>query len=376
MKVNARELSETLGTARILRGQMAVLFAFDIGYQVSLEKLASLFAVSRVQPLSRKRQTPTHLQYSVAPVILELQTNEKFLGTRCSLQATVFDFGAVSMAYRWPLATKECDLTLQSLAKHSVEIYNRNLEAQASKDVLTLVEKITSAIDRPQISPLVEDYYLFIIEQLEPVLRAEDLLAQYHQTLAQVLTFETTSLSRWQREETLNQFISYSEHDLTIVDWNAAIIYDRDYEDTASVLELLNVELLEARYIDATLDRHVSTYADLAKRPARWPIALRRPYRRALHELTEWRIEATVLSERVSNSLKLIGDLYLSRIHSAAAAKVHLPEWETIIFRKLLILDELYERVDDRIRTAQSQALEVIIVVLIIVEVLLALLRH
>jgi hypothetical protein len=31
------------------------------------------------------------------------------------------------------------------------------------------------------------------------------------------------------------------------LDWNAALIVDADYEDTANVLELLNVELLEAR---------------------------------------------------------------------------------------------------------------------------------
>jgi hypothetical protein len=375
MELNTLEQYIAPEIPNILRGQLVALFAFDIGYEVSLEKLRSLFAVAPVQRLSRKRQTPTHLQYSVAPVILELQTDEEFLGSRGSLQATVFDFGAVSLAYRWSLS-EERGANLQNLPAFSVEIYNRNLEVRAGKDVLTLIEKITPAIQRPQLSPLVEDYYLFVIEQLEPALRAEDLMAKHRQILAQALTFETSSLSRWQREETLNQFVSYFENDITIVDWNAALIYDRDSEDTVSVLELLNVELLEARYIDATLDRHVSTYAALAKSPSRWPIPLRRPYRRALRELTEWRIESTLLSERVGNSLKLIGDLYLSRIHSAASTKVHLPEWEAIISRKLLILDELYERLDDRLRTAQSQALEVIIVLLIIVEVILALIKY
>jgi hypothetical protein len=103
---------------------------------------------------------------------------------------------------------------------------------------------------------------------------------------------------------------------------------------------------------------------------------LRTPYKRTLEELTEWRIESTILSERVGNSLKLIGDLYLSRIHAAGAAKLHLPEWDRIISDKLQILDEFYERLDDRLRTAQSHALELTIVVLIIVELLLALFRH
>lgn len=361
---------------RILRGQMIALFAFDVGYEVSLEKLASLFAAAPVQRLSRKRQTPTHLQYTRSPVTLDLQTSQKLLGSSCGLQATVFDFGVVSTAYRWPLPLDHSDLTLKTLPRLSREIYRCDLEAQARREVAGLVERMAPAVIRPKLSELVEDYYLFIIEQLDPDLRSEELLAQHRTDLAQALSFETEPLSRWQQEETLSQPVSYSETDLAIVDWNASIVYDRDYEDTARVLELLNVELLEARYIDARLDKQISAYASFAQNTTRLPIPFRTPYKRTLEELTEWRIESTVLSERVGNSLKLIGDLYLSRIHSAAAAKVHLPEWERIISRKLQILDEFYERLDDRIRTAQSQALEVTIVVLIVVELLLALFRH
>jgi len=361
---------------RILQGQLIALFAFDIGYEVSLEKLAALFSAAPVQRLSRKRQTPTYLQYSKAPVILELQTTEKLLGKPGTVQATIYDFGAVSIAYRWPLGGVNSGLTLARLAAISTEIYCRNLEEQARKEVLELVERIRPAVDRPKVSALVEDYYLFVIEQLEPALQAEALLTQHRRDLSQALAFEILPVSKWQQEETLSQRISYMESDLTIVDWNAAIIFDRDYEDTVHVLELLNVELLEARFIDGTLDQLVNAYAHLVRKPAAWPIPLRTPYQRTLQELTEWRIEATLLSERVGNSLKLIGDLYLSRIHSAASDKVHLPEWERIVSHKLQILDEFYERLDDRIRTAQSQTLELIVVLLIVLEVLLAIFRH
>jgi hypothetical protein len=50
------------------------------------------------------------------------------------------------------------------------------------------------------------------------------------------------------------------------------LVYDRDYEDTVRVLELLNVELLEARFIDQTLDKQVTTYASLLFKPAKWLI--------------------------------------------------------------------------------------------------------
>jgi hypothetical protein len=360
---------------RILQGYFVAFFAFDIGYEVSVERLADLFAATPIQPLSRKRQTPAYLQFTKPPVTLDLKTNEQLRGLPGKLQATIFDFGALSMAYRWPLS---CDsgLPLDQLASLGADIYRREIEAIARGEVNALLKKIAPAVERPKLSGLTEDYYLYVLEELEPTLSAKRLLTDHRCELAQALTFETSPLSDWQVEETMSQIVSYLEDDLAVVDWNAAVIYDRDHEDTVRVLELLNVELLEARYIDATLDKNVTTYATLLQKPAKWPIPLRTPYQRALQELTEWRIESTVLSERVTNALKLVGDLYLSRIHSAGAMKVHLPDWEKIIAEKLQILDELYERVDDRVRTAQNQTLELIIVTLIVLELLLALFRH
>src|SRR5262249_47028622 len=154
--------------------------------------------------------------------------------------------------------------------------------------------------------------------ELDQPLIAEELITRFRAPLAQTLRFETSPLSRSQVDEALSQGISYYENDLALVDWNAAIIYDRDYEDTASVLELLNVELLEARYIDDQLDRRIADYGILAQGRAELPVPLRRPYKRVIQDLGELRVESTLLSERVGNALKLVGDLYLARLYSAA----------------------------------------------------------
>jgi hypothetical protein len=222
------------------------------------------------------------------------------------------------------------------------------------------------------LADLVEDYYLFIIEKLDQTMRAEDLLAQHRGPLARTLRFETADLSRAQQDEALSQAISYYENDLVLLDWNSAIIYDRDYEDTASVLELINVELLEARYIDRELDKKISEYGALARKRIEWPIPLRTPYKQAVQELAELRVESSLVNERVENALKLVGDLYLARLHSAAARRFYMHEWDRIISRKLEIISDFYQLLNDRARTAQSQALELTIVILIVVELVLA----
>ncbi|HEY9847196.1 MAG TPA: hypothetical protein V6D03_13490, partial [Candidatus Caenarcaniphilales bacterium] len=292
------------------------------------------------------------------------------------IQATIFDFGAVSISYRWPLTAQGEGLQLQDLPRLSQELYSLSLEDHARKQLQVLLEKIQPAVVRPELSSLVEDYYVFIFENLNELLRAEDLLTQYRPTLAQILRFDIQMLSLEQQEEALHQRISYYESDLVLVDWNAAIIYDQDYWDTLNVLELINVELLVARQIDAQLDKRVRDYEGLVQNRIEWPIPLRSPYRQAIDELAELRIESSLLAERVENTLKLIGDVYLARVHSAATQRFYLQEWEVSISQKLEIVANLYQVLTDRVSTAQSQTLEIVIIVLIVIEIFVGLFAH
>ena len=358
--------------ARILQGQIVALFAYDIGYEVSLDRLRAMIETTPIQPLSRKKQTPTYLQYTRPPQTLHLGLATGHFAAPGQVQATIFDFGAVSIAYRWPLPEA---LALDELPRLSHDLHAFNLEPNAREQAESLMRKIEPAITSARLSALMEDYYLFILEELDEPVRAETLLANHRGALAQTLRFENKPLSRSQQDEALTQAISYYESDLVLVDWNAAVICDRDYEDTANVLELLNVELLEARYIDAELDKQIDKYGALVRRRIEWPVPLRTPYKGAIEDLAELRLESSLLSERVENALKLVGDLYLARIHRAAAQRFYLQEWESNIQRKLEILSDFYQLLNDRVHTAQSQALELIVIVLILVEILLAF-RH
>jgi hypothetical protein len=354
---------------KILQGQAVALFAFDIGYEVSLEQVRTLLSSIPIQPISRKKKTPNYLQYTKPPQVLNLGETDIFPGHLGQIQATVFDFGAISIAYRWSLS----EVSLVDLPEMSQALYSCNLEEHAKEQVQTLMQKIQSAIIRPELSTLIEDYYIFVLEKIDTPLDAKELLAQHRSTLAQMLHFDTQTLSPEQQAESLNQAVSYYINDLVLVDWNAALIYDPDYTDTLNILELLNIELLEARYIDAQLDQRLKNYEGIVQKSPEWPLPLRTPYRKAIEDLAELRIESALLSERVDNSLKLIGDLYLARIHNAASKQFHLQDWETAIARKLDIIDDLYQLLSDRANHAQNQTLELIIIGLILIEIFMTL---
>jgi len=357
---------------QIVSGTVTALFAFDIGYEVALEQLSRLPSSAPVQPLSPKKQTPTFLQYSKPPLTVQLGETRPLISEPGRAQVTVFDFGAASIAYQWSLPTGREALSLADLQSLSRTLYGLNLETQAKEQIQVFLEENRSAIIRPELSPLIEDYYLFIIERLDQPLSAANLLERHGPIIAQVLRFETQPLSQEQQAEALNQRLSYYTNDLVIVDWNAALVYDPDYRDTVNVLELLNVELLEARYIDEQLDRSISDYQKIAVKQRVSLVPLHAPNRKAIQALAELRLESLVLAEKVDNALKLIGDLYLARVHAMAARRLYLQDWESAISRKLDIIASLYQLLTDRVRTTQSQTLELIIIALILVEILMA----
>lgn len=374
--------AEVGATPLITQGQVMAFFAFDIGYEVSLDQVGRLLDSNPIQPLSRKKRTPNYLQYTHAPHVHGLGETTTFLEELGpgDMQATIFDFGAVSIAYRWPLPSGNQQITLEQLPLLSKQIYDLPLEQHAREQVQALTRQIKPTIARPELSDLVEDFYVFILEHLQDgpdgPLSAEALQREHSHTLAQALHFDTEKLSELQLKEALSRSISYYERDLVLIDWNAAVIYDTDYTDTLNVLELLNVELLEARYMDAQLDKRIKNYEGLSQMQTVWFMPLSIPYRQSINELAELRIESSVLAERVDNALKLIGDLYLARVYSEASERFYLPTWDASISRKLDIIGNLYQVLTDRVNSSQAQMLEVIIIILILIEIFLSVSQH
>jgi uncharacterized Rmd1/YagE family protein len=58
------------------------------------------------------------------------------------------------------------------------------------------------------------------------------------------------------------------------------------------------------------------------------------------------------------------------------ASRFHLEEWEQSIQRKLDVTEGVYQVISDQTDTYRAEFLEIVVVVLILLEVVLALVRH
>jgi hypothetical protein len=88
-------------------------------------------------------------------------------------------------------------------------------------------------------------------------------------------------------------------------------------------------------------------------------------YSADLRRVAELQVDNALLFEGVNNTLKLLGDQYLSRVYALVNRRFHLDEWDTSILRKLETLESIYEKISDQAANRRMEILEWVIILLI-----------
>src|SRR5207249_4278147 len=139
------------------------------------------------------------------------------------------------------------------------------------------------------------------------------------------------------------------------------------YEDTLTVFELANLQLLELRTYDAFLDKVVDkAYDDLEDLFAR--SSLLRSGHDTVKELAEVRMDLAEASFQVDNISKLWGDWFLGKVYRACAKKFELDSWRRNVEEKMKDLSEIYEVAEAELEARRLLILEFLVVLLFIVD--------
>ena len=348
-------------------------YAFDVGYEIDLDRAGTLLQ-GVPGALPRRRRTPESIRYRPAPLRVPIDASGLALPGDAPLrnaprgELAIFDFAAVSLALRFPLRT-----TRDGLLKLAGELAEPGpLNTAVRGAVHPWLDRIRPAVIGFELSDLSEEYVLFQVD--EPGI---DWLGHDPAWVAGLVRLEPGRLSETEVVEATRLSLSYTPDDLVALDWAAGFVADRDCDDTLQVIEFANVQLLEFRHIDDRLDdRLEAAYRLIRPVGRRGPAAWWRTHNDALRNVRELEIEATSLFERADNALKLIGDQYLSRVFDLASTRFHLRGWQGSIRRKLDTVGDVYDLLVQQSGGQRMEALEVIVVVLIAMEILLAFFRH
>jgi hypothetical protein len=366
---------KVVGSVTRYTGEVVYIYAFDVAYEMIRKPVGELLGQPVAQfAVDASKRSPRHL-FFYRPQMVRLPPLER-IGphgpVRIEQEIKLLPVGAISITMRVPFEVAKIE---DLVVYHDLQFSNGSLHNEVRRLAEEVRRELSAYFVRP-VPTLAEEeaYTVFCIES--PLLtdggvsvNTESWLRATRREVAALLTQEPDidHLSKQEADESTGRFLSYYEHDLVVVDWDAALIIDepRNFDETLYVMELANLQLAELEAYDRILDEALErAYRDLTRRPFRGRTNM-------LRELREIRIDLARFSDELSNITKFFGDWHLARIYENISARFHLADWHKTIDGKLKTLDDLYQLLNHDQTNRWMLVLEATIVLLFIVDLII-----
>ena len=358
---------------QIQKGELVIYQIFDFAEELNLEQAQTILQEKRSR--GRLEQIPPDdivfpnppLCYSLGNHSLSLAQREHTL----IVEAHLFHTGNLCIAVWLPIPA---GMPLRELLPFSLEAENakslHELIQREAKRLLTMLRSIGKVREGYR-----EDYTIFVLNELSrPCTEDAD-----KELLASLLLRErgTRKISKQTVEDVFARSLSYFQDDLVLIDWDSAVVIDPDAGPITAILEVATVQLLELRYYDTTIDAKLSKiYEVLRKQKGLHSNLFWGSQGELLRSLLLTALELSQHTDRVENSLKLIGDSYYARVYNLAAEKFELSRSLSGLSQKSNAIRDVATLVNAETETARSLILEILVVLLIVTEIVLAFVGH
>lgn len=358
---------DKLPPLNVVQGRFHAYFIFDVADSIDLAILKDLrsdWTKSVLVP--HAVPSATFVQVEVAPLMTRLP-DLRIEGENAAVRIKFYDYGAVSIRLSLPF-TGAFPKIIDSLHR----LRQSDMLFRQAKEVLNQSLTAVSGALKKQHDPVMEDYYVVEVNAFDRQIGASELLREYKQALSILVLGETRTLTASEEDESLRLRFSYFESDLSIIQWDAAFIFDTNdgAEVIENILEFANAQLVELR----TYDRRLN---DALSEVYTWKLARAKPHwlsERALaanrtDQLRTMVVDIRELTDRSCNALKITGDAFYARLYRGIATRLGLSDWQQQIEYKLSALGEIYRFATDQAQHARSDFLEIVVIILIAVEI-------
>jgi len=347
----------------IFNGNVFILHSFDVGEDINIEKIKeSDVLIRRTLSLSK------YFKNYHIPLAVELPNPES---SPHLVSAKIHNFGVVTLRYQIPFSC-----TLDELRSRINDI-DYQFQEQSVADAGVIFQKIKPFIVQPKFFYLRCSYDLIQVNT-DPVHGdVVKIKHDYGNLITSLLRFETETLSDYQRNEMLADAIGYYQGDLILIDTEAAFAYDDEYEEKLDIIEFVNIQYLELQYFDRVLDKKLNVYYEGKLKDLSWRAYL--PVfggaSQSLGELERVKVDISVITDRLENSVTLAGDAYYSELYALLFQKLGLKSWRESLSTKLSIIQDITYVHQNRVESGRQDFLSLVIIVLIFIELLVALLK-
>lgn len=343
---------------------------FDLGQEILPKEAQSRFSLlAASDQFSFKKAAKTFL-LNETPLVFHLEEHRvEFLGRSydVSLTAKIWTFGALSLGFKIPIPT---EVQEEELIRISQVLNDANpLDAVANEKAKLIMETLGESLLKPQLWERSEEYHVFVDRRknLTPG-EFEELVTS--DTFAQLMLAEPgINFSSSVKKQLEGNTLRYTSGDMLTVEWNCAyLVTEEDVSEVCDVLEFANIQLLELRYFDSLLDKKLnSLFRELMGTSSG---IFNTRYSRLNREASRIYLEASEVIEKVENALKVVGDVYYSKVFKLATEKLNVYGWKSNVDQKLKSLLEVSNIYNAEVNSNKSHFFEIVIIILITIEVI------
>jgi hypothetical protein len=361
-----------------MRSTIHVLRQLDVGDSVDLERAGSI--LKEREPTRGATVLRGPEPSPSAGVVLRREPLDVRLGRvevgsfHADTRIRIFDFG--SIALRFTLAIDDpTPSTLIDLANR-LSRESAAFDAEARRLWSELGVRIRDAVvpweDAAGPPNLIEDFTVFVLPcELSDPMCADRVLS--HVLLGER---EDKGLAPSIVHDVTRRAIRYYDDDLVLVDYDTAIIIDKeDPSDLVDIFEIATAQLLELRFYDGMLGRSLEKLLRDVRRARTAAWLLRSPFRELARRAAILALELAEMTDRLERAITLVGDTYSAQVYREAAVRFRLAEARIAVREKVGIIERISEALGYEIHARRDLVLETLVVLLILIEIVVAF-RH
>jgi hypothetical protein len=355
-----------------------VLRHVDVGDSIEVERAAKI--LERQEPTRGATILRGPEPSPSAGVVLRREPLDLKLGRvdvglfQTDARVRIFDFGSIAIRFTLRL-TEPTPSTLIDLANRlsregsAFDAKARALWANVAvqiRDAVVPWEKEEAAAE------LTEEFTVFVLPcDLNHPLCSERVFA--HVLLGEP---EERKLAASTVQDVSSRAIRYYDDDLVLVDYDAAIIVDKEEPaDLVDIFEIATAQLLELRFYDAMLSQSVERLLHDVRRARTTAWLIRSPFRKLARRAAILALELGEMTDRLERVITLVGDTYSAQIYREAAVRFRLAEARTSVREKVGIIERVSGALGHEIHARRDLILETLVILLIAIEIVIAF-RH
>ena len=160
-------------------------------------------------------------------------------------------------------------------------------------------------------------------------------------------------------EEILVSRVRYSNKELTLVDWDGAVLIapSGDFQSDIELLKIGNYQLLRYRMLDNNVEASLRLIHERFRRNPHNAIQLG-PTRAEMRRIIKHRLELMLDFEHTEQNLLLIGDWYTAQLYHVIRDEFYLEDWKQAVKNKLDDLQGVMETIRENFSLSWQSLME------------------